>query len=241
MPIKYSRILLKFSGEALAGGNHKCGIDPQVVKRLVSEIVTLVNLKVQVGLVIGGGNFFRGKSLAGEHNLVDRVTADQVGMLATMINALVFRDSLARAGVDAVVMSAWPIAGVVDAYGARSAIGHLENNKVVIFAAGTGNPLVSTDSAASLRAIEIKAEVLLKATQVDGIYPGDPSKNSYSCCYKRITYKEILQRQLAFMDLGAVIQAREHNLKIIVFNINKPDSLLNIIYGKEEGTIVESD
>ena len=239
MKIKYKRILLKFSGEALAGEKNKFGIDPEVIHKLVAEIVELIKLKVQVGLVIGAGNFFRGKNLAGS-GLVDRVTGDQIGMMGTIINALVFRDVFEREGAQAVVMSAVPVLGIVDSYDHRVAIKHLENNKVVIFAAGTGNPLVTTDSAASLRAIEIKADLFMKATQVDGIYSADPKKNSYVNYHKQLTYKEVIQQELAVMDLNAFIQARDHDLKIVVFNINKPNSLLNIIQGKEEGTIVSN-
>lgn len=236
--IKYKRILLKFSGEALAGTNNKFGIEPEVVSKLVSDIYQIVKLGVQVGLVIGGGNFFRGKALA-DCGLVDRVTGDQMGMLATIINALVFRDAFEKVGIDARIMSAVPIVGIVNLYDHKEAIRHLNKNRIVIFTAGTGNPLVTTDSAASLRALEVKAEIFLKATQVDGIYPTDPKKNGYVNCHKNLTYKEILEKELEVMDLNAVLQSRDYGLKIIVFNIHKPDSLLNIIYGKEEGTMVE--
>lgn len=240
MSIKYKRILLKFSGEALAGEHNGFGIDPDVVDKLVSDITELVKLKVQVGLVIGGGNFFRGQSLA-NIGLVDRVTGDQMGMLATIINSLVFRDSLERKGVKAIIMSAIPIVGMVNFYDHKEAINQLRNNTVVIFAAGTGNPLVTTDSAASLRALEVGAEIFLKATQVSGIYPADPKKHGHLEHYKKLTYKEVLAKELAVMDLNAFIQCRDYGMKIIVFNINNPKSLLNIVYGKEEGTLVEGD
>ena len=239
MHIKYKRILLKFSGEALAGSNNKFGIEPEVVNKLVSDIHQIVKLGVQVGLVIGGGNFFRGKALQ-ESGLVERVTGDQMGMLATIINALVFRDAFERVGIDVRIMSAIPVLGIVNLYDHKEAIRHLDKNRIVIFTAGTGNPLVTTDSAASLRALEVKAEVFLKATQVDGIYPADPKKNAQVNCHKKLTYKEILAQELEVMDLNAIIQSRDYVLKIIVFNIHNPDSLLNIIYGKEEGTMVES-
>ncbi len=239
MQIKYKRILLKFSGEALAGGPNKFGIDPEVIAKLVQDIGQLVKLKVQVGLVIGGGNLFRGKTLA-DCGLVDRVTGDQIGMLATIINALVFRDAFEHAGFESVVMSAVPIVGMVNFYNHKDAIYHLEKNRVVIFAAGTGNPLVTTDSAASLRALEINAEIFLKATQVNGIYPSDPKKHGHLEHHTKLTYTEVLRQELAVMDLNAFIQCRDYGMKIIVFNINKPNSLLNIIYGKQEGTLVEN-
>lgn len=238
MQIKYKRILLKFSGEALAGGSHKLGIDPDVVSKLVEDILELLKLKVQIGLVVGGGNLFRGQSLA-ECGLVDRVTGDQMGMLATIINALVFRDAFERVGIESIIMSAIPIVGMVDFYDHKEAIRYLKKNKIVIFAGGTGNPLVTTDSAASLRALEINAEVFLKATQVNGIYPADPKKHTHLEHHKKLTYNEVLQKELAVMDLNAFIQCRDYKMKIIVFNINKSKSLLNIIYGKEEGTLVE--
>lgn len=238
MQIKYKRILLKFSGEALAGSDDKFCIESKIINKLVLDIHQILKLGVQVGLVIGGGNFFRGKNLA-ECGLVDRVTGDQMGMLATIINALVFRDAFERLGIDARIMSAIHVVGIVNLYDHKEAIRHLNQNKIVIFTAGTGNPLVTTDSAASLRALEIQAEVFLKATKVDGIYSVDPKNNQHIHYHKNLTYKEILDKELAVMDLNAVIQSRDYGLKIIVFNINKPNSLLNIIYGKEEGTLVE--
>lgn len=238
MQIKYKRVLLKFSGEALAGGNERIGIDPKVIQHLVDQIKQIVALNVQVGLVLGGGNFFRGDHLA-RSELVSRITGDQMGMLATVINSLVFRDAFAKAGLVAEVMSAVPILGMVKGFDRIEAIRHLEQHKIVIFAAGTGNPLVTTDSAAILRALEINAEILLKATKVDGIYAKDPrlldGKEDF---YKQLTYQEILQQEFGVMDLNAVLQARDHKMKIIVFNITKPGALLNIIYGKQEGTLV---
>lgn len=220
------------------GGSHKFGVEPDIIEKLVGDIGQLVKLKVQIGLVVGGGNFFRGKTLA-DCGLVDRVTGDQMGMLATVINALVFRDAFERAGFESRIMSAIPIVGIVNFYDHKEAIRHLEQNRIVIFAAGTGNPLVTTDSAASLRALEINADVFLKATQVDGIYPSDPKKHGHVNHHRKLTYTEVLQQELGVMDLNAFIQCRDYGMKIIVFNINKPKSLLNIIYGKEEGTVVE--
>jgi uridylate kinase len=236
---KYKRILLKFSGEALIGGSEHQGIDPVVVDKLIQDISQLIKLKVQVGLVVGGGNLFRGQSLENS-GLVDRVTGDQIGMLSTIINALVFRHSLEKAGISTRIVSAIPISGLVNAYNQRTAISYLEEGKVVIFAAGTGNPLITTDSAASLRALEIGADVLIKATKVDGIYSADPQLNQQAIQYKKLTYDQVLKQELAVMDLNAFIQCRDYNMKIIVFNLNKPGSLLRIIAGEEEGTIVEN-
>lgn len=239
MQAKYKRILLKFSGEALIGGSEHQGIDPVVVDKLIQDISQLIKLKVQVGLVVGGGNLFRGQSLENS-GLVDRVTGDQIGMLSTIINALVFRHSLEKAGISTRIVSAIPISGLVNAYNQRTAISYLEEGKVVIFAAGTGNPLITTDSAASLRALEIGADVLIKATKVDGIYSADPQLNQQAIQYKKLTYDQVLKQELAVMDLNAFIQCRDYNMKIIVFNLNKPGSLLRIIAGEEEGTIVEN-
>ncbi len=236
--VKYNRILLKFSGEALAGGRGSFGIDPKIIDGLVMDIAKLLNLGVQVGIVVGGGNLFRGESLL-ELGLTDRVIGDQMGMLGTIMNALVLEGAFLRAGFEPRVMSALAIRGIVDSYDRKKAIRHLEKNRVVIFAAGTGNPLVTTDSAASLRALEINANVLLKATQVDGIYSHDPKKHDKAIYYKKLTYTEVLQRELGVMDLNAFIQCRDYGMKIIVFNINKPNALLNIIHGKDEGTTVE--
>ncbi len=236
----YNRILLKFSGEALAGigGHGKFSIDPKVIENLVQDIAELIKQKVQIGLVVGGGNLFRGETLAGI-GLTNRVTGDQMGMLATVMNALFLENAFERAGFEVRVMSAVSIKGIVETYNRKKAIRHLEKNRVVIFAGGTGNPLVTTDSAASLRALEINADVLLKATQVDGIYSHDPKKHSSAVHYTKLTYKEALQKELGVMDLNAFIQCRDYGMKIIVFNMNKPNALLNIIYGKQEGTIVE--
>jgi len=235
--IIYDRILLKFSGEALSGGSGKFGIDPKIINDLVVEIAELIKLKVQIGLVIGGGNLFRGELLS--QSGLTRVTGDQMGMVATVMNALLLEGAFQREGIDVRVMSALPINGVVETYDRRKAIRHLEKNRLVIFAGGTGNPLVTTDSAASLRALEIEANVLLKATTVDGIYSHDPKKHPKAIRYQKLTYQEVLQKELRVMDLNAFIQCRDYNMKIIVFDLKKPKALLNIMCGKEEGTIVE--
>lgn len=232
----YKRILLKLSGEALTGDEH-FGIDPKVLDRIAGEIGELISLGVEVGLVIGGGNLFRGKQLfkAG----LGRISADQMGMLATVMNAIAMRDALERAGFATRVMSAIPMSGMVDHYDRRKAMHHLQRGRVVIFAAGTGNPLVTTDSAASLRAIEIEANILLKATNVDGVYSADPAIERDAILYERITYASALEKELGVMDLTAFCQCRDHNMAIRVFNINKQGALLRIIRGEKEGTLVE--
>ncbi len=232
----YGRIMLKLSGEAMLG-EKAFGIDPAVLDRMALEIGEIVKLKVQVGLVIGGGNFFRGEalSLAG----IGRITGDQMGMLATVMNALAMRDALERAGFATRIMSAIPMSGVVDYYDRRKAIHHLNKGRVVLFAAGTGNPLVTTDSAASLRAIEVEADILLKATDVDGIYSNDPEKDPTAVRYKVLNYREALTKELGVMDLTAFCQCRDHHMKIRVFSLKKPGTLLRVVLGEDEGTLVE--
>lgn len=233
----YKRILLKLSGEALTGPI-KFGIDAEILNRLASEIKGLVALGVQVGIVIGGGNLFRGEALSKIG--LDRITGDHMGMLATLMNALAMRDAFGRAELDTRVMSAIPMSGIVDHYDRRKAINKLQAGKVVIFAAGTGNPLVTTDSAASLRAIETKADLLLKATQVDGIFSADPLKNPAATLYKSLTYQKVLDEELKVMDLSAFCQCRDHNIKLRVFNIHKSGALKRIVLGEDEGTLVSN-
>ena len=233
---KYDRILLKLSGEALTG-QADFGIDPKVLDRMASEIGQLVEIGVQVGLVIGGGNLFRGAALheAG----MERVTGDHMGMLATVMNALAMRDALERASIPTRVMSAIPMSGVVEHYDRRTAIRHLRDGDVVIFSAGTGNPFFTTDSSACLRGIEIDADLVLKATKVDGVYSDDPIKNPSAEKFDRLTYDEVLDNKLGVMDLTAICLSRDHNLPVRVFNMNKPDALFGIITGKDEGTLIE--
>jgi uridylate kinase len=231
----YKRILLKLSGEALMG-DEPFGIDPKVLDRMAYEIGELVKLGVQIGLVIGGGNLFRGKALS-EVGL-GRISADQMGMLATVMNAIAMRDALERADIPARVMSAIPMSGVVDHYDRRKAIHHLKQGRVVIFSAGTGNPLVTTDSAASLRAIETGANVLLKATNVDGVYSEDPAKNPLATRYDRLTFDVALEKQLGIMDLTSFCQCRDHNMPIRVFNIHQPGALVRVVKGEHEGTLI---
>jgi len=234
---KYDRILLKLSGEALTG-SADFGIDPKVLDRMALEIGQLVEIGVQVGMVIGGGNLFRGAALheAG----MERVTGDHMGMLATVMNALAMRDALERANIPSRVMSAIPMSGVVEHYDRRTAIRHLKAGDVVIFSAGTGNPFFTTDSAACLRGIEIDADLVLKATKVDGVYSADPVVDPKAVKFDRLTFDEILDRKLGVMDLTAICLSRDHNLPVRVFNMNKKKALFSIMVGEEEGTLIES-
>ena len=233
---KYDRILLKLSGEALTG-KAEFGIDPKVLDRMAMEIGQLIEIGVQVGLVIGGGNLFRGAALNAAG--MERVTGDHMGMLATVMNGLAMRDALERAGISTRVMSAIPMSGVVEHYDRRTAIRHLKAGDVVIFSAGTGNPFFTTDSAACLRGIEINADLVLKATKVDGVYSADPVKNPAAEKFDRLTFDEVLDKKLGVMDLTAICLSRDHNLPVRVFDMNKAEALFNIMVGKEEGTLIE--
>jgi uridylate kinase len=233
--IKYKRILLKFSGEALMGKS-QFGIDPSVLDTLAKDIAELIGMGVEVGLVLGGGNLFRGKALfkAG----VGRVTGDHMGMLATVMNALAMRDALERIDLPARIMSAIPMMGVVDSYHRRKAITHLRNGQVVIFAAGTGNPFFTTDTAACLRAIEIGADVVLKATKVDGVYSADPFKNPDAEKFDYLTYKEVLTKGLEVMDSTAICLCQDQNMPLQVFDMTAPHALKRIVAGERVGTII---
>ena len=234
----YRRVLLKLSGEALMG-DEPFGIDAKVLDRLAQEIKELVELGVQVGLVIGGGNLFRGEGLAKAG--MNRVVGDHMGMLATVMNGLAMRDALHRAFVNARLMSAIELNGVCDSYNWADAISLLKSGRVVIFSAGTGNPFFTTDSAACLRGIEIEADLVLKGTKVDGVYSADPVKDPNAQLYSQISYTEVLQKQLKVMDLAAFTLARDHNLPIRVFNMNKPGALRAVIMGEEEGTLIANE
>jgi uridylate kinase len=234
----YHRILLKLSGEALLG-IEDYGIDPAVIQRVAAEIAEVAALGVEIGLVIGGGNIFRGTGLAEAG--MDRVTADQMGMLATVMNALAMQDALERQGVIARVMSALPIHDVCEDYIRRRAVRHLEKGRVVIFAAGTGNPFFTTDTAASLRAIEIGAEVLLKATKVDGIYSADPLEVPDAVRYDGLSFDQVLAEDLKVMDATAIVMCRENNLPLIVFNLNNPGDFVRLIRGEALGTAVANE
>ena len=231
---KYSRVLLKLSGEAL--GIDGVGIDPKILDRTALEVGQLIGIGVQVGLVIGGGNLFRGAEL-NEAGL-DRVTGDHMGMLATVMNALAMRDALERANIHTVVMSAIPMSGVVEHYDRRLAIRNLELGNVVIFSAGTGNPFFTTDSAACLRGIEINADIVLKATKVDGVYSDDPVTHKEATKYAQLTYDEVLDRQLGVMDLTAICLARDHDMPLCVFAMNQTGALRNAVVGENEGTLI---
>ena len=231
----YRRVLLKLSGEALQG-SEGFGIDPAVLERMAQEIKELVELGVQVGLVIGGGNLFRGAGLAKAG--MNRVVGDHMGMLATVMNGLAMRDALHRAYVNARLMSAISLQGVCDSYSWAEAISQLRAGKVVIFSAGTGNPFFTTDSAACLRGIEIEADVVLKATKVDGVFTDDPVKNPDAVLYQELSYDEVLEKELKVMDLAAFTLARDNDLPIRVFNMNKPGALRRVIMGEPEGTLI---
>ncbi|MDE0950205.1 MAG: UMP kinase [Halioglobus sp.] len=232
---KYKRILLKLSGEALTG-SESFGIDPKVLDSMAMAIGQLVGIGVQVGLVVGGGNLFRGAAL--QKAGLDRVTGDQMGMLATVMNALAMRDALERSNIATQAMSAIPMSGVVDHYDRRKAIRALMNGDVVIFSAGTGNPFFTTDSAACLRAIEMDADLVVKATKVDGVYSADPMKVPDAVKYEHLTYDEVLDKKLEVMDLTAICLCRDHNMPVRVFEMEKPGALLNIVRGGNEGTLI---
>jgi uridylate kinase len=233
---KYKRILLKLSGEALMG-DQDFGIDAKVLDRMALEIGQLVGIGVQVGIVIGGGNLFRGAALSAAG--MERVTGDHMGMLATVMNALAMRDALERSNIRTRVMSAIPMSGVVEHYDRRTGIRYLTSGDVVIFAAGTGNPFFTTDSAACLRGIEIDADVVIKATKVDGVYNKDPVKHSDAVKYDRLTYDEALDQKLEVMDLTAICLVRDQSMPVRVFNMNKPGALLNLVVGGQEGTLID--
>ena len=232
----YKRILLKLSGEALIG-NAGSGIDPAVLDRMAKEIAELVALDIEVAVVIGGGNLFRGKALS-EAGL-GRVTGDHMGMLATVMNGLAFRDALERIDLPARIMSAIPMTGVVDPYNRRKAITNLREKRVVIFTAGTGNPFFTTDSAACLRAIEIDADVMLKATKVDGVYTADPVKYPDAEFCPNLSYDDVLHKKLEVMDLTAICLCRDHAMPLRVFNMNKPDTLKSVVLSLKEGTLIK--
>lgn len=232
----YKRVLLKLSGEALMG-NADYGIQPEVISRFAKEISELSAQGVELGIVIGGGNIFRGAGLAASG--MDRVSADHMGMLATVMNALALQDALERNGTFCRVMSAIRIHEVCEDYLRRRAIRHLEKGRVVIFAAGTGNPFFTTDSAASLRAVEINAELMLKATQVDGVYNDDPRKNPDAVRYTELTYDEVINNRLAVMDTTAVVMCQEQNIPLRVFDVHQEGNLTKIVYGEDVGTLVK--
>jgi uridylate kinase len=235
--LKYKRVLLKLSGEALMGrGDY--GIDPEVLTWLAKEVIEAQKAGAQVGLVIGGGNIFRGAGLQSKG--MDRVTGDHMGMLATVMNALAMQDALERLGAYARTMSALKINEVAEDYIRRRAIRHLEKGRIAIFAAGTGNPFFTTDSAAALRAIEVGAELLLKATKVDGIYEADPKKVPEAKRYEQLAYDEVIARNLQVMDTAAFALCRDQNLPIRIYDMMQPGALMRILRGEPLGTLVHA-
>ncbi|MCH8158742.1 MAG: UMP kinase [Proteobacteria bacterium] len=234
-PVQYHRVLLKLSGEALMG-ELDYGIDPQVIQRIATEIATALKTGVEIAIVIGGGNIFRGAGLARAG--MDRVTGDYMGMLATVMNALAIQDALESLDVYARVMSALQINEVCEDYIRRRAIRHLEKGRVVILAAGTGNPFFTTDTAASLRAIEIGADILLKATKVDGVYDADPMVNPNAKRYDTVSYDQLLTDKLSVMDATAVVMCRDNNLPLRVFDLTRADALVQAMTGHDVGTVV---
>ena len=234
-PLKYRRVLLKLSGEALMGAEDY-GIDPTVLKALAAEIVQVQQAGVQIGLVLGGGNIFRGAGLAAAG--MDRVTGDHMGMLATVMNALAMADALEKLGGFARVMSAIKINDVCEDYIRRRAIRHMEKGRIAVFAAGTGNPFFTTDSAAALRASEIGADLLLKATKVDGIYDADPKKHPNAKRYDQLSYDEVIARNLQVMDTAAFALCRDNRIPLRIYNMLQPGALMRILRGEALGTLV---
>ena len=236
-PAPYRRVLLKLSGEALMG-ELEYGIEPQVIQRIAAEIASARNTGVEIAIVVGGGNIFRGAGLARAG--MDRVTGDHMGMLATVMNALAIQDALESLDVHARVMSALRINAVCEDYIRRRAIRHLEKGRVVVMAAGTGNPFFTTDTAASLRAIEIGADVLLKATKVDGVYDDDPAKNPNATRFEGVTYDQVIEDKLGVMDATAIVMCRDNHLPIRVFDLTRANALKQAMTGDELGTLVSA-
>jgi len=232
------RVLIKLSGEALLG-DQEHGISPEVLGRVAAETRALCEEGIQIAMVIGGGNMLRGAVLAARG--MDRVTGDQMGMLATVINALALQDAMEAIGLSVRVMSAVRINQICEDYIRRRAVRHLEKGRVVVFAAGTGNPFFTTDSAASLRAIEIGADLMIKATKVDGVYSDDPKQNPAAVRYATLSYDEVLDRRLAVMDATAVVLCRDNNMPLRVVDMGRPDALLRAVRGEAEGTLVTAD
>ncbi len=235
MALKYKRILLKFSGEALMGPGD-FGLDAETLKSVVSQVKDLRDLGVEVAIVVGGGNIFRGAQIQGSG--IQRTTGDHMGMMATVMNALALRDVIESMGMTSQVLSAMPIDGISDGFSANSAKKQLSNGDVLIFAAGTGSPFFTTDTAAALRGIEVDAEIVLKATKVDGIYTADPMKDSSATRYTFLTYDDVIQKNLQVMDMTAFVLCRDHKMPIRVFDMFKSDAVIRIVKGENEGTLV---
>jgi uridylate kinase len=234
--LKYQRILLKLSGEALMGESDY-GIDPKVIGRLADEIIEIQRAGIQIGVVIGGGNIFRGAGLAAAG--MDRVTGDHMGMLATVMNALAMQDAIEKRGGFARVMSAIQIHDVAEDFIRRRAVRHIEKGRIVLFAAGTGNPFFTTDSAAALRAVEVGAQLLLKATKVDGVYSADPARHADATRYENLDYDQVIERKLAVMDTAAIALCRDHNMPLRIYDMTVPGNLMRIMRGEAIGTLVD--
>ncbi|MEW6193930.1 MAG: UMP kinase [Bacteroidota bacterium] len=233
--LKYKRILLKLSGESLMG-SQSFGIDQKVLEYFAGEIKTIHDLGVQIGIVIGGGNIYRG--LSANEQGIDRVTGDQMGMLATIINSLALQNTLEKHGIFTRLMSAIKMEEIAESYIRRRALRHLEKNRIVIFGAGTGHPYFSTDTAASLRAVEIEADAIFKGTRVDGVFDSDPEKNPNANLFNEISYMDVLKKNLRVMDMTAISLCQENNLPIVVFNMDIPGNLLKVVTGNNIGTAV---
>lgn len=236
--MQYRRILLKISGEMLAG-NQTYGINPEILTTLATEVSEVVNMEVEVALVIGGGNIFRG--IAASADGMERAAADYMGMLATMLNALALQNALEKAGVATRVLSAIEMRQLAESYIRRRAIRHLEKKRVVIFAAGTGNPYFTTDTAAALRAMEIKADVIIKGTKVNGIYDSDPLDNPSAKMFHELPFLSVLNKSLKVMDATAITLCMDNNLPLIVFNLTEPGNLKRVVMGEKIGTVVKHD
>ena len=236
-PLRHRRILLKLSGEALLG-DRQYGVDPAVCAFIARQVVEVHRRGVQIGIVVGGGNIFRGLRAAA--NGMDRATGDYIGMLATVMNGLALQDAIERAGVQTRVMSAIAMNEVAEPYIRRRAVRHLEKGRMTIFVAGTGNPYFTTDTAAALRAVEIGAEILLKATKVDGVYDADPMKDPSAHRYARLEYADLLRDQLKVIDAAAVSLCMENDLPIVVFDLNRPDNILRVALGEPVGTLISA-
>lgn len=238
MALAYQRVLLKFSGEALMGSGD-FGLDAATLRKVVSEVRALHDLGIEIGIVVGGGNIFRGAQIEGAG--IQRTTGDNMGMMATVINALALRDVIDDMGMDAMVFSAMSIEGVSHGFNANHVKKQLVEGKVAIFAAGTGSPFFTTDTAAALRGIEIDADIVLKATKVDGIYTADPVKDSSATRYNHLSYDEVIQKNLQVMDMTAFVLCRDHNMPIRVFDMFKEDAVIRIVQGENEGTLVSGE
>ncbi len=233
---RYRRILLKLSGEALLG-EHDYGIDPKISSRIAREVAEAAHTGVQVGIVVGGGNIFRGAGLASKG--MDRITGDHMGMLATVMNGLALQDALESAGVSSRVMSAISIREVCEDFIRRRAVRHLEKGRVVVFAAGTGNPFFTTDTAAALRAVEIGADLMIKATKVDGVYSADPEQDAEAKRFQQVSYDEVIEHKLKVMDANALVLCRDQSMPIRVINLTRPGELMRLLDGQEIGTLID--